>query len=496
VTDGSFSLVPDAQISMPAALRDVWSERIDAVLPVVHPSVVMAAVLGCIVRTDEWTAACANLELQPALDQIEALMAARLARASDHGFSFAHEMVREALAARVETPERSRALHAAAVEAIPKKLATSRRRARHLIASEQLDAAIAELTVAAVFLRQKSIPLAAALYAEQGRLLTRVGAEPTDVRWGEQWVRRAILLSDEGRYQDVRTITQRIIDVGTSLPAWQSTVGRAWLHRAIACRIMGDIEAATTALAEARLHAARVSEAVIPDQNSQILTEAGHLARTRGDYAEALRIFTSATEQTQPPPTPARLADAYVGLGTTLEAMGRWQESGEAYARAEPHLRDAHMGWGLAMSWTGQGEAARRQGDLDTAEVLYRQALALSTAGGFRYAALNRLNLAMVVLQRGRYEEARREFSIALRELERAARRRLEAAAHAGIAASCAGLALWSAFDEHMASAESLLRITNFSDPDLDTLLEVAATKAEAAGWTHRARQARALKSA
>jgi tetratricopeptide (TPR) repeat protein len=124
-----------------------------------------------------------------------------------------------------------------------------------------------------------------------------------------------------------------------------------------------------------------------------------------------------------------------------------------------------HLGQGLCLN--ALAEVSRKQGDLDGAEAGYRQALARYEAVGAANALFPRLNLALVLLQRRRFDEARALLEQALVTVTRSGRRGLQGCIHANLLPCAAAEADWMAWDHHLEQATELLGDSGLLEEDI-----------------------------
>lgn len=136
------------------------------------------------------------------------------------------------------------------------------------------------------------------------------------------------------------------------------------------------------------------------------------------------------------------------------------------------------------------GEVARFRGDLEGAERAYRQALSLFEAIGAGDAAIARLNVLLLRLQRGQHEPVRAPLEVLAQELAEEDRHGLLSITRAALMASAAGAGDWPAFDRYRAAVEQVAREAGLALPNIATLSEQAGGLARAAGESRRARSA------
>lgn len=98
---------------------------------------------------------------------------------------------------------------------------------------------------------------------------------------------------------------------------------------------------------------------------------------------------------------------------------------------------------GIATSYNMLGDALRAQGRLEEAERSYRDAHALLTAIGSPECQVALLNLALVLLARGRYREAAEPLGVVLDYTRRTGRRGLEGVARVFLLPVAAAVEDW-----------------------------------------------------
>ena len=194
-----------------------------------------------------------------------------------------------------------------------------------------------------------------------------------------------------------------------------------------------------------------------------------------------------------------RLED-HTGIASALRALSwvaRMEGDHElAILRAREaleHHRAADYPYGVATCFNAIGEGERFLGRLDEAEVSYRSALDMMTRIGAAETAPVRLNLVMVALARGRYEDAMGLLDGVRRDLNRRDRSRLGDFLDALYVPCAAARGDWEAWDRHLAAAEERLTARGAVSSDLATAVALASELATSAGEPYRAAAALAL---
>ncbi|MDX6505960.1 MAG: hypothetical protein QOG06_604, partial [Gaiellaceae bacterium] len=158
----------------------------------------------------------------------------------------------------------------------------------------------------------------------------------------------------------------------------------------------------------------RVLESVLaeaPDasllERSKALNGAGMLASARGDYAAARRFLEESLAVAEALGDPQRMGVASSNLGNLALYEERWDEARSRYERALELYRGVSPR-DAAITLENLGLVAAAAGDLDAAEALLDEAIALSLEHEApREVASARRDLAWVSLSRGDLERAR-----------------------------------------------------------------------------------------
>jgi tetratricopeptide (TPR) repeat protein len=124
----------------------------------------------------------------------------------------------------------------------------------------------------------------------------------------------------------------------------------------------------------------------------------------------------------------------------------------------------------------GLAESARFQGHLGEAEKGYREALEIGQRIGSGSQLVQSMNLALVVLARSRFTEARHLLQELQTELKSTGRRALLGGCHLGLTACAAAMDDLNATQAHFRRARELLDETGAVDPDNAWSAEIAAT--------------------
>jgi len=216
----------------------------------------------------------------------------------------------------------------------------------------------------------------------------------------------------------------------------------------------------------------------------------GILQFDRGALADAARSQERARLQFE---EVGRAADATLCMYERAILERRLGAPDRALATTREVLERAAVEGGRAVqanAYTSLGEIAREIGDLEAAERHYDRALALCEAIGTPNVMVGRLNVALVRMARGRWDEARTLLERTRDELAEAGWKGLLLCAHVELMACDAALSDFAAWDREAEAARPLLAEWDATDPDLAWAATRAAELATRAGERQRARTA------
>ena len=489
----------DAQVEPPRDLREQWTARVDWLLEVAPPAAArgleLAAVLGQEVDARDWEEACAAAGATASADLVDALMDSRLARSlPGDGWSFTHAMLRECLVLRAEAAGRLREAHAACVQMLRQRTGRDvrERLGRHLVGAGDWSEAV-EALLDGVQRRVDTgdYGLARSLLAERDRALEALALPPDDVRLGESAVSRTQLLRLTGRIEEAGARAAEIAAVADD-------VGTPWDHvRALASRECGRAARwrGDRAEAERWFSAAEAAATASGDRWLLALTlhDRANLLLSLGRLSEAHRAFQAAIALQKTTGDVEGMGGSFLGLAEFARRRGNLDEAVEAIQEARRLFDAGGVRWGRAMGANILAEVRRAQGDLEAAEEGYREALEIFVAIGATHAIFPEINLSVVLIERGRYAEARQCLEATLGSLKRRHMEDLAGELHCCLLPCVAAEGDWTAWDRHASTGIELLKATGSVDPDTAMVTGLAARLAAAAGQTERARAAYSL---
>ncbi|MEZ4435246.1 MAG: tetratricopeptide repeat protein [bacterium] len=498
LSDGpdGFRLKSGAEAELPGDLAAVWQARLDGVLrdadEAAWQALEAAAVLGIAVEGGEWAAVCARAGLTVPAAAVERLLDERLARLEEGSrWAFAHAMLRETLVQRARDAGRYVDWNARCAEMLAATPGRDPARlAGHLVAAGRHEAALEPLLDATrVALERGDYPAMRRLLLMRARALRAARRPLGDPAWVE-----------------TRIYWARLDVVAERLPPARRRARRA----VAAARGVGE----PRLLALALIERGRVDQTDDPTRAVELYTEAREAARAAGDpslEAEALRRTAWCLAQSgrfEQAEAMHEAAIACIGptgdeftLGGILHTrtIVAWKTGDLVRARrvgAEAMECFEHTGdrFGLGNVSNTLGDVARYDGDLAEAERWYRQALRLKNAVG-SIAEDTELNLAVTLIEMGRYPEARER----IEGVEARARR----VGHPVILAFCAVTALpcdawsadWASWDARWHDLDLFVE-GKLAEPDAARSLRLAASMAASVGEDERAERADALAAA
>ncbi len=487
-----FRLRQGEEAPLPDNLHEAWMARLERLVARqpkgTMEALELAAAIGQHVPNTLWQSACAHQKLS---HPTNVLLAHNLAEPFKGGWSFTQSMVRECLERRARESQRWAKHHRtlarllARLERTPPEVL-----GRHLLEAGEPQGALGPLV------RSVEALIDASDYRSATRVLrlteqaiTALPQEDQDARWAWLWTQRARIHVQRGNPADAVEWARRARQHAerTRDP---DALRRALVCQAHATRAQGNPTDAA-ALYRQTLGLCRSAD----DQRgvADCLRALGQMRGSRASRQDRIACFEQALQIYRNLGDTLGMADSLRGLSQLVQAQGDLERAGHLSEMAREHFTDLGNLLGQAHCLNALAEIARYQKRLDEAETGYRQALSLYEAVGSGATTLPRLNLALVLLARGRYIESRRLFDAVREVLERAGRKVFLGAVHANILPTTAAMEDWTAWDHHHSQALTLLSATNLHDPDIAWPAQLAGDLAAAAGDHQRAAQAYCL---
>jgi len=527
-----FALRAGEPATVPDDIFSLWTGRVGRVARSagVSPDIAFTAleIASCLapeIAATEWTTACelAGIEVPPRL--LDELVAERLAEWSEGGLTLCHAMFAESLERAAADSGRLPAHHRACADMLeslydPDATGVQERRARHLIASGSHEQALAPLLASAEARRQSSeLGPAHALFEEREAALEAIGAPLDDRRYADGWVRRGPCFVAEGRLEEALAVADRA-SAAAERHGWNDITARADIIRGAVAFNLGD--SATSLAAYQRALDALESPGDRPGASrarppswvgetpeppgcgrtadgpalAECLAGLGSTSVWRRELARARQCFGRLY-------TLHEASDDADGLGQALRGLAHIAHCGRDYEVARHTMERARKQFATAGNrrmvgscLNDLGELARDQGDLETAEQLYRTAWSLFLSIGSSEAIVCQLNLALVLLGRRRVAEAHAVLRELASEIERGERTVEKLWVDTAMLACSAAEGDFARWDRIVERISAPIESGEFVDEDLASLSRLAAGFAQDAGQLERARRAYQLSRA
>lgn len=478
---------------VPAGLEAVWLSRVDNALAAAEPRAVealeLAAALGSEVDRETWAVACGLAGLPWPELGITRLHAERLLRAESGGrWRFVHPALLDAVARRARAQGRWVAWHGHAADAVASRPAPDLHRlATHLAAAGRFAAA-AEALVGAFEAATGRADQSAARQAlvQRAQMLGALDVPLDAGPWVANRVLRARLARRFGRMEVALRSARRAEPQARAVgdPALHA---EALIELGTATRMVeGEVKAwpiLSAAIDRAMQAGDRGIEGRARFVGASCLTLLGR-------FDEAWQQLTASLAAAEAASDHRTQGDAQVGLADLARRRGELAAAEKAVSEAYLHYQQAGHRTGRAVVASLLGDLARYAGDLDGAWRHYTESLALYAAVDSVDVPTAECNLALVELARGQAAEAQ----VRLLRAERMVwgGHELRVIIHAVLLACAGALGDWAAWDVHMAAVGPLFE-GRLAEPDAAAAAVEAAARAEAAGETARAADARRL---
>lgn len=493
VGDEGFELEPGAEAELPDDIHALWSEQLarlaarlggDEALVALE----VAAVLGSDVDAAEWADACALAGARIEAGLEEELVQAGLAQESERGFALTHSLARESLERRAREGGRLASHHAACAQMVATRYAEGtpgreERRAQHLLGAGRPAEALGPLEAAARARREQADFRAAyGLYDQLEATLDRLQAPADDPRRVRGWVQRAHAAIKHGLLDDALgrlAAAEAALGGGEAQPATRARI--AWL-RGMAAQGRGDTDGAIESLERARDLAERANARRV---RRRALSGLAALRKAVGDLRGAAAQGTEALKLAEAGGDPDERAECQLLLGDILGRMGSVDRGVALVTEALAHQRRVGNRFAEAWGENALGDLARSRARFQEAEGHYERALALRERMESPYVEVTRLNLALTLLAREKYEEAERALTHARERLGEGSG--FLSFVYAQLMACAAAGGRWEDWDRYETALGAVLADNPMVDDDLAWPLELAGRLAAESGEEARA---------
>ena len=489
-----FKLKSGAHVDLPSDMLTVWTERIARLVGEVDHearSLELAAVLGVDIIEREWQVACQSAGLHPAHELVSRFFQEKLALPADvgDGWSFSHAMVRETLVRRARDRHRLSKHHAAAARMLDRLAPGEQldRLGRHQLLSGQGDAAMDTLAMGARRLVARGEHAAAVrLWDYRERAMSVLNPPEEDFRWGEGWLGKAEACRSSGDHEAHEAYTIKLL-VASAKHGWTRLGIDAMRNKARVLLRAGEMDSAVRMLEDAMVGAQRLRD---PELLGRCRLGLALVHYRRGKNDQARYLLGLAHNDLDAVGDDLGVASCLMNLAR-IELSDAGYDAGLAkVGNAIDIYRELGSDWQVADAQVIRGELHRHGGDLDAAEVEYREAAALMTATGHPGKEIPLANLGLVQLARGRFSEARETLEGLVEVVRDGMTPMIAASLHIALLVCCAGLRDAPAFDAHFRAAAGILGETGFVDVENAELAERAARLCQRVGWKRRAKRA------
>lgn len=497
-SEEGFGLRPGSAVQLPDDLHQVWNEPIERLLedrsPSVEASLELAAVLGRDVAYAEWAQACAQEGLEVPVDLVDSLVTRGLAAVSWEagelfGWSFVHEMFREALKRRAWEQGRAAGFHRTCAAILKSRPGTEafRRQARHLLAAGDHRAALSPLLEAGLGLvHHGELRQAEIVLQQRSEAIDALQLPAVDRARVQGALARAELAREQGAFDLATDLAGRARSHATQLGD-PVLVADAMAHQGALASTRGELKKSLQLFEDALVlyqeHAEVEAQVRCERALAMVLVFLGEGQRSESLYQKVLVEHERAEN-------PYGRTTALIGLVRTALLSGRLQEAESRAALAVEMCRDFGFRVSLAHAHNMTGEVQRQLGNLKGAEAAYRRGLALYTAVGGPDADIVACNLALILVHQRRYDEALPHLERVLHSFEVTKRAAHEGLVHVVVLPCFAAQRSWDRWDHHLGRALELLEEASMVEPDIAQMATLGGELALEAGELARTRAA------
>ncbi len=492
-----FRFVGGVDAPLPDDLHQVWLERMERIFEGLPDSdrlcVQLAAVLGQEFDDLEWRDVCARAQVSPSLALVDRLLSERLIAMREYGgeiaWGFAHGMLRETNELLAAEAGRLPELQRLCAEMLAERgdPEPGERIGRHLLAAQEYEAALGPLLAGATVRREAGeFRNAELLLTDREEALRELRVPEADRRWVQGWVLMASLEVERHRLDRASTLAAHAQAVAAEagfvrLEGWaRQVLGRVY-------GLTGQLEAAFEQLREAASGAEAVGDAELAaacragqgmaNLLQDKLEDAAACCRdARRSYADSGQSLGAASMSLQ--------------LSTITLRAGRPSE-------AIRHVADALSGFeavgalnSVALCITQRAAIERAQGDNPAAERSLREAYGIYERLGTDGFLVPLIQLAVVLLERDQYPEAKALLDKAVEGLERVGGWASLGALHILRLPALATAGEWEEFDRLLPEADMLLTNSGLVHEDVPAMARRAGDVARDAGHLERAGKA------
>jgi tetratricopeptide (TPR) repeat protein len=267
---------------------------------------------------------------------------------------------------------------------------------------------------------------------------------------------------------------------------WHTVLVEALLLLGDIHRMCGELWEAYDKLVLAESRARAAQEKTLLAECLQVL---GRLQLHEGKRTEAEACWREARDLFVSEGDSVGAASATWEIAHALTYDGRYDEAWELNESALETMSEHGARWAVARSLNLRGEIHRLRGDLVDAERAYRGAAqVMDLIGALDGRTVCENNIARVLVERGRYHEARLQLERGAAYFEAHGRLNPLVWVRTVLLCCLAAQHEWAAWDERLENVRELLEQTGYRDLDIANAAQLAGELALAAGQPERAK--------
>lgn len=495
-SDG-YALFDPESVSFPTDFEQFWRERLDRVLGALPyeagRSLELAACLGQVVDYCEWCKVCEQAGIIVSQEIVEKAITQQLARWDDdsqQSWSFVNVTVRESLCQRAREQGRWEEHHFYCAAAILQErdiLGAQERLGRHYWWAGAHNAAMAAFLKAIhAYLEGGAYRKAERLFDEWERRLDEMGLLSHHTYWGELGLLKIKFARTNNLYVEALKHAESVY-LEAKKHNWHEIRLRALLELGfIGWRAGYAPSQVEVCLQQAEGLALQINDPQLLGKSRCI---SGDYFNFHGKPEQALGFFQRALDGFEDIDDNEGMGQAYLGMAWAYRQQSRLDEATEQLHHALFYFK-VYGSWdGIARCLSTLGDLARLRGDFDGAEQHYKESMHHYRTIGSGGVGLSQLNLAFVMVMKGRAQEAAPYLQHALDTFADGGRRDLEGAAYLAWLVLLAERQDWQRWDHTYVRMTQLLEETGLCDLDLAALATLAGDRARDAHQPERAQQ-------
>ena len=493
VGDRGFKLRKGEQAILPDDLYHVWTTRIEQLLfglpKAASVALQVAAIIGGEVNPIEWEFACGELDLDIPDVLVKKLFDQRLAIPSSGGWIFAHGILRETLQRRASESGRFIELNIACAQMLRNlypsdQRGVAERIGNHLAKAGSPEEAI-ELLLRGARERRESSEFREAhdILARRDELMGQSGIPESDPRWGEGWVLKSWVFSNQGKLSRAWEYSERA-EIDARTHGWEKILPQAQLGMGVAARDRGEIGKAKQLTQDALKGYSALGNRMGVAHGLQGL---GVIHWYEGKLTKAESLIKRAMELHELIENPFGVAQCALRLSEVTARHAKLQKSEQYALEALKISRELSERLSEANCINALGDVARFRNELKTARKLYLKAVNLFEHIGSTSVLYAKLNLGLTALTNGDYrhsEELLEPLETKFIKQENYTAARMVTTALLACAAANNDPELWARCSQKLKQPEGQELI----DCDLARCFEWAGQLAFAQGWSRRGR--------